>query len=42
MEINYGFFSIILIKNKGLLLAGGSNNNIYVFRSDNYELIQII
>ena len=39
---NYGFYSIKLIKNKGLLFTEGSNNNIYVFRSDNYELILII
>ena len=42
IKINHGYFSITLIKNKGLLLAGGLNNNIYVYRSDNYELIQTI
>ena len=49
ITINYYCESIKLIKNKGLLLVGafipnGINDyiNIYVYRSDNYELIQTI
>ena len=49
ITINYCCFSIKLIKNKGLLLVGpiiinGYNDyiNMYVYRSDNYELIQTI
>ena len=47
ITINYCCFSIKLIKNKGLLLVGAetnmkSNTNMYVYRSDNYELIKII
>ena len=49
ITINYYCESIKLIKNKGLLLVGAINLdsyydyiNIYVYRSDNYELIQTI
>ena len=49
ITINYECHSIKLIKNKGLLLVGayipeGINDytKIYVYRSDNYELIQTI
>ena len=42
---NYRCYSIKSIKNKGIVLVGGYYNNIYyiyVYRSDNYELIQTI
>ena len=49
ITINYYCESIKLIKNKGLLLVGAHNPNnnnayinMYVYRSDNYELIQTI
>ena len=49
ITINYYCLSIKSIKNKGLLLVGafipnGFNDyiNMYVYRSDNYELIQTI
>ena len=47
IKINYKCYSIKLIKNKGLLLVGAetnmkSNTNMYIYRSDNYELIQTI
>ena len=47
IPINYFCYSIKSINNKGLLLVGGKDQNndifnIYVYRSDNYELIQTI
>ena len=43
ITINYLCLSIKSIKNKGLLLVGEyENGNMYVYRSDNYELIQNI
>ncbi len=47
ININYSCYLIKSIKNKGLLLVEGYdktkyNENIYVYRSDNYELIQTI
>ena len=34
--------SIKYIKNKGIILIGNKDGIIYFYRSDNYELIQII
>ena len=43
ITINYLCLSIKSIKNKGIFLVGVyENGNMYVYRSDNYELIQTI
>ncbi len=40
--VNFICWGICIIKNKGVFLASGVDNNISVFRSDNYECIQRI
>ena len=42
IENEFTSYGICVIDNKGVFLIGGSSNDIKVYRSDNFECIQIV